>query len=404
MVNREDECGGRPEDDRLTMALPLKYNFRNLFVRWRTTIATVLGIALVVAVYVLITSLAIGLKKAAQNTGDPRNLLVVRRGSTAESTSQITVEEFNILKYSPQIQRDADGKPLLSSDLIVVINVPRADQGEANVTARGVSHAGKALRPQVNLVAGRWFDPGKREIVVSRRLATRFVNMNLGDVIKTGPARLKVVGWFDGDRSAFDSEIWMDADEARRVFDRDNYSSLLVRPVDESAGEAFKNTVENDKRFKLRVLPETEYYTEQTNTALPIRVLGTFLATTMSIGAVFSAMNAMYAVVAARTREVGTLRVLGFRRREILIGFLIEGVLLALIGGVIGVILSLPINGWTTGTISFDTFSETIFEFRITPDLALQGLVFAFAIGVLGSLFPAVRASRTPVISALKAV
>lgn len=241
---------------------------------------------------------------------------------------------------------------------------------------RGISPVGIPLRPQVTLVSGRWFVPGKREVVVSRRLAARFANFEIGDSFSSGGRTLTVVGQMDGQRSAFDSEVWMDGDEARSIFDREFYSSLLVRATDDTARAALLERIEGDKRLPVRGLEETKYYAAQTMTAMPIKILGNLLATAMSIGAVFAAMNTMYASVASRTREIGTLRVLGFRRRTILLSIIIEGGFLALLGGAVGCLLSLPMHGYSTGTISFETFSETVFEFRITPWLAAQGLLF----------------------------
>ena len=207
------------------MALPLRYNLRNVFVRWRATLATVLGMALVVWVFVLMQALAVGLEKSSRNTGDPRNLLIVRKGSTAESSSIVTREQYRTLTYLPQVARDGAGRPLVSADLMVLISLPRRDgSGEANVLLRGVSPLGPELRPQVRLVAGRWFEPGKREVVVSRKLADRFAHFELGGVFKSSGSWLTVAGWMDGANSAFDSEIWMDADEARKLYDREDYS------------------------------------------------------------------------------------------------------------------------------------------------------------------------------------
>ena len=388
------------------MALPLKYNLRNVFIRWRATLATILGVALVVAVYILVQALAVGLEKNSANTGDPRNVMVVRKGSTSESSSLVTREHLRLLQYLPEVAVDDQKRAVLSADALTLITLPRRDgAGEANVLVRGISPRGIELRPQVRLVAGRWFVPGKREVVVSRRLAGRFASFNVGDSFKAGPDRLTVVGWMDGQRSAFDSEAWMDADELRSLFDRgEMYSSFLLRPVDEAARTNLIKRIEEDKRLQLRAFSEAEYYRSQTMTAVPIKWLGNFLATAMSIGAIFAAMNTMYAAVGARTREVGTLRVLGYRRRSVVFGFLLEGACLALIGGLIGCLLSLPMNGYATGTIGFETFSETVFEFRITPALILKGLVFAVVVGVLGSFLPALRASRLPVIDALKSV
>jgi putative ABC transport system permease protein len=330
--------------------------------------------------------------------------MIVRRGSTAESGSQITRDQFNTIEYSPEIARDAQGQPFVSADTLVILNLPRGGdlEGEANVSLRGISANGFALRPQVRLAEGRWFEPGKREIVVSARLAKRFAKMQLGDVIKIGLRELTVVGHFDGQGSAFDSEAWMAADEVRSLFTRENYSSLLLRPTSDAAADALVTRLEADKRLGVRVLREVAYYKEQTKTAAPIKFLGSFLATAMSVGAIFAAMNTMYASVGARTREIGTLRVLGFRRRWVLLGFVIEGAFLALIGGVVGVLVALFWNGRSAGTMSFETFSETVFQLRVTPRLMLEGLVFSVIVGIVGSLLPALRAARLPVISALK--
>jgi putative ABC transport system permease protein len=387
------------------MALPLKYNVRNVLIRWRATLATILGIALVVAVYILVLSLAAGLEKSRSNTGDPRNVMIVRKGSTAESSSIVTREQYKLIQYWSEIVRDAEGQPLVTADVIVLLSLPRRDHsGEANVLLRGLLPQGRFLRPQVGLVAGRWFRPGHREVVVSRRLAERFANFHVGGQFKTAGQTLSVVGWFEGQNTAFDSEVWCDANEARELFDREFFSSLLARVSSEGAARAISTRLEGDKRLPLRALPETEYYSAQTLSALPIKILGNLLATAMSVGAVFAAMNTMYASVGARTREIGTLRILGYRRRAILFSFLLEGALLALIGGMLGCLFSLPMNGYATGAFNFETFSEVVFYFRITPALIARGLIFSLLVGMIGSFLPAIRASRLPVISALKAV
>jgi putative ABC transport system permease protein len=391
--------------------IPLPYNLKNVFVRWRSTAATILGVALVVTVFILLHAMAAGLEKSSANTGDPRNVMIVRKGSTAESSSVVTREQFKLIQYLPQIAHDAQGNPLISADLAVIINLPRRDgAGEANVTMRGLTPMGKELRPQVKLVNGRWFTPGKREVVVSVKMAHRFSDTDIGQKFRTGGKDLTVVGWFDGADSAFDSEIWMDADEARSIFDRENYCSVLVRLANTNEIASFTNRVESEKRMALRADFETKYYAEQTSTAGPIKFLGSFLAVAMSIGAVFAAMNTMYAAVGARTREIGTLRVLGFRRRVILLSFILEGAILSGIGGVIGCALALIVQWYCVavgvhfGTLSFNTFSEVIFQFRVTPALVAEGMIFAIVVGIIGSFFPAIRAARLPVISALKAV
>jgi putative ABC transport system permease protein len=387
------------------MALPLNYSLRNALVRWRSTIATVLGIALVVFVFVLLQSLAAGIEKSSSNTGDPRNIMVVRKGSTAESASLISRQTLTEIRYFEEIARNENGEPIISADVLVLASLPRRDgSGEANVLLRGVTARGLELRPQVKISEGRWFEAGKREIVVSAKLAKRFANFDIGQSFKTGSATFTVVGWLEGGGSAFDSECWLDADECRSTFERDMYSSFLIQPSDEGAGEKLIARIEADRRFKLKAEKEVEYYRKQTMTAAPIKWLGGFLAVMMSVGAVFAAMNTMYAAVGARTREIGTLRVLGFRRRSVVAALLLEGGLLALVGGVLGCAIAFYWNGYTTATMGMETFSEIVFEFRVTPKLVVEGLVFAFIVGLIGTLFPAIRAARLPVILALKSI
>lgn len=387
------------------MALPLKYNLSNVLIRWRSTLATILGIALVVAVYVMVQALAVGLEKSSASTGMPNNLMIVRKGSTAESSSQVTLEQYRMMQYFDGINKDAEGKPLISADVIILISLPRISlEGEANVLVRGISPMGPKVHGQVQLVDGRWFTPGRREVVVSKRLSDRFAQMKIGDEFKTGGKVLKVVGHFDGAKTAFDSEIWMDADEARALFERDFYCSVIAQVDNTNRAAEITKRIESDKRLPLLAMPELDYYKSQTSTATPIKFLGNFLATAMSIGAIFAAMNTMYASVGARTREIGTLRVLGYRRRAILMGFLLEGAFLSLIGGAIGCLLAFYVNGRTTGTLNFASFSEVVFEFRITPELVTQGLIFSVIVGVIGSFLPAIRASRLPVISSLKSL
>ncbi len=386
------------------MAVPIKYNLRNLLVRWHLTLATMLSVALVVAVFVMIMALARGLKSTYVSTGDARNLLVLRKGSTAESSSQIMRDEVRRIRYLDGVARDADGEPLASAEILILINLERNDgTGSANVLVRGIGPVGLRLRPKVKLVEGRMFEPGMRECVVSRKVAGRFQNCRIGDEFRSGRTMWRVVGMFEAEKTAYESEIWIDADEAREVFKRNFYGSILIRPVEDAGVVAVMiQRMEGDKQLSIRVLPEVEYYREQTKTAAPIQWLGGILAVTMSIGAAFAAMNTMYAVVGARTREIGTLRVLGFKRRDIYLSFLLESVILSLLGGLVGCLLSLPLNGMATGTMSFTTFAEVAFEFRITPDLLGKGLVFALTMGVLGGLLPARLAARKPVLDALR--
>jgi putative ABC transport system permease protein len=387
------------------MALPVKYSFRNAIVRWRSTLATVLGIGLVVFVFVLLQSLAAGIEKSSGNTGDQLNVMIIRKGATAESASLISRENFQQIRYFDEIAHNKQGEAVISADVLVLVNLPRRNSGgEANVLLRGVTARGRELRTQVTLAGGRWFTPGRREIVVSAKLARRFANFDIGQSFRAGNATFTVVGWLDGSGSAFDSECWMDADECRAVFERDMYSSFLARVPNATAMSNLVARIDSDRRFKLKAESETEYYRKQTMTAAPIKWLGGFLAVMMSIGAVFAAMNTMYAAVGARTREIGTLRVLGFRRRSVVLALLLEGGMLALFGGVLGCTLAYYWNGYTTATMGFETFSEIVFQFTVTPALVAKGLVFAVVVGIIGTLLPAIRASRLPVIDALKSI
>lgn len=389
------------------MAIPIKYNLRSLRVRWRSTLATMLGIALVVAVFVMVMALAKGLKSTYISTGDEHNLLALRKGSTAESSSQIQRSSVRQVKYLDGIARNAAGDPLISAEIIVLINLDRIDgTGNANVLVRGMGPIGAELRPHIRLVEGRWFQPGLNECVVSRKIADRFAHCRVGERFRAGKYVWTAVGIFEANKTAYESEIWMDADETRDAFNRDFYGSILMRPAldkPEAVG-SLTNRLEKDNQFQMRVLTEKAYYAEQTKTAGPIQFVGTMLATIMSIGAAFSAMNTMYAAVGSRIREVGTLRVLGFKRREIYLSFLIESIVLALLGGILGCVFSLPLNGLATGTFSWTTFAEVAFEFRITPDLLSMGILFALVMGVIGGMLPARFAARKPVLDALRAV
>ncbi|MBI2925780.1 MAG: ABC transporter permease [Verrucomicrobia bacterium] len=385
------------------MRLPLKYNLRHLRVRWRTTLGATLGIALVVAVFVMVMSLARGLRATFLSTGNPKNLLVVRKGSMAESSSQITFDEVRRVKYLDGIVRDDKGDPLASAEIIVLITLERASGGRAHVQVRGISPQSVQLRPGIQVTEGRMFQSGKRECIVSRKVARRFPSCRLSQQFRSGKGNWEVVGIFDAQKSAYDSEIWVDADEAREAFNRSFYGSVLLRPADESASQALIARIEGDRSMQLRALTEKEYYAEQTKTAAPIQIFGAALALVMSIGAAFSAMNTMYAFVGARTREIGTLRVLGFRPGSIYASFMIEALLIATLGGALGCVLALPMHGIATGTFNWSTFAEVAFEFRITPGLMALGMVFALVMGTLGGLLPARFAARKPVLEALRA-
>ena len=378
------------------MTVPLKYNLRHLRVRWKSTLVTVVSMALVVMVFVMVMSLARGLRATFLGTGDNGNLLVLRKGALAESSSQITVEDVKYTRYQ-------EGIASASAEVIVLITLPHAGGGNAHVQVRGIEPAGLELRPQINFVEGRMFDRGRRECIVSRKVAKRFQGTALGDQFRSGKDVWRVVGIFEAGKTAYESEIWADADEVREAFRRSFYCSMTIRPANTNTAAALIERIESERGRQLRAMTEAEYYHAQTKTAGPIQVLGVCLAAVMSIGAIFSAMNTMYATVGARTREIGTLRVLGFAPGSICLSFVLESVLLAGIAGVLGCLLALPMNGLITGTFNWSTFAEVAFEFQVTGGLLLAGMIFALLMGALGGILPARSAARKPLLDALRA-
>lgn len=385
------------------MAIPLSYNLRNLRVRAFSTVMTVLSVGLVVAVFIGVMALARGLEEAFVATGAPLNLVVMRQGSQVETSSVVTRDSLQVIKYLPGVAVDAAGMPMVSPEVIVLLNLPKRRDGHgSNVLVRGLSAKGFELRPQVTLVAGRLFKPGLREIIVAHSVTERFQNAALGDTIRFGRSSWRIVGLFEAGRTAFNSEIWADASELADDFDRLHYSSVLLQTENPSALRAIERRISDDRRLHLKAVAEEAYYAEQTKAAGPIKVLGNFMAVVMAIGASFAAMNTMYAAVARRSREIGILRVLGFRPRSILLSFLAESLLLGLTGGIIGCLLALPIHGLSTGTTNWRTFSDISFAFRITPDLLLRGIVFSLLMGGLGGLLPARLASRQPMVDTLR--
>ncbi len=386
------------------MAIPLSYNFRNLIVRKTTTIMTSLGIALTVAVLLAIMAMVVGLKSALQSTGNPLNLIVMRKNSSSELVSQISREAVLNIRFKEGIQKLPNGDPMVSGEIVTVINLPGKDNPEgANVTIRGVPDVGIKMRPEVMIVAGRWFESGQREIVVGKSVASRYANASIGDSLTFGRGDWKIVGVFDARRTAFESEIWGDLNQIATDFNRNELmSTALVRATDPVALQALKNSMSDDQRLYLDGRSEVDYYAQQTSSARPVEYLGVFVAVIMAIGSSFAAMNTMYAAVARRAREIGTLRVLGFARSSILFSFVIESLLLSLLGGLVGVILVLPINGLESGIGNNVTFSQTSFDFRVTPNIIALGIGFATIMGIVGGLLPARSASRQDILNALR--
>jgi putative ABC transport system permease protein len=386
------------------MAIPISYNIRNLKLRKGLTIMTALGIALTVTTVVFLMALLAGLKRAFVTSGDPLNVLVLRKGSTAELSGGFDASLFPTLKDLSGIAKDSHGEPMASGEWVVVIVLPRRDgTGEVNVTVRGMMPDGLELRPAVRLADGRWFTPGQREVVVSKSIQRRFANCNVGDTIQFGKGPWKVVGIFDAGGSAYDSEVWGDVNQMASDFDRQGgFASAYLRATDPAAAHALKNAVSDDQRLKLDGMLETDYYEKQTRSGGPIRFVGFLVACIMGVGSIFAAMNTMYAAVAYRSREIATLRVIGFSRPSILTSFVLESLLLALLGAVVGIVLMLPFDGMTTGTSNAVTFSEVVFSLRMTPTVVLTAIIFALVMGFFGGLFPAYHAARQNILTALR--
>jgi len=391
------------------LGIPLKYNVRNLFVRKITTGLTVFGIGLVVAVFLCVMALGEGLTRVFTASGSEKNVLVLRQNSQSELQSGVGRDQLPLIVTLPGIEKDTDGKPLASGEMVIVLNLEKVDGGSSNVTIRGVQEKGFKLRPKLKLLdGGKMFEPGKSEVIVSKGVSSRFKDCQVGNVIKFGAYRWTVVGLFDGGGTAPDSEIWTDTEGMMGTFKRNGYSSVLVQCTDKAGRDQFTAALAGDARLALEGKSERKYYDDQTSTAAPIKFLGVFVGVVMAIGACFGAMNTMYAAVSARTREIATLRALGFSRIAVLISFVIESVFLALLGGLVGCVLGilavkLALSG-VTGTTNFATFSEVVFAFRLTPELLLTGMVFSLFMGFFGGLLPAGRAAFTKITDALRQV
>jgi putative ABC transport system permease protein len=387
------------------MAIPISYNIRNLKLRKGLTIMTALGIALTVTTAVFLMALLTGLKKAFMASGDPVNVLVMRKGSTAELSGGFDANLFPTLKTLPGIATDKEGQPLASGEWVVVVVLPRKDgTGEVNVSVRGLMPAGLTLRPSAKLAEGRWFTPGQREVVVGRSIHNRFSGAKVGDNLDFAKGQWKVVGVFDSGGTAYDSEIWGDVNQIAADFDRQGgYSSAYLRATDPVAADALKHRVSDDQRLKLEGTLETEYYEKQTSSGGAIKFIGSFVAIIMAIGSSFAAMNTMYAAVAYRSREIATLRIIGFSRPSILTSFVIEALLLSLLGAIVGIVLILPFNGMSTGIGNSLTFSETVFSLHLTWGVALAAVGFALIMGLLGGFAPAWHAARQDILTSLRA-
>ena len=388
------------------MVLPLIYNVRSVRVRWASTSIAVLGIAGVVAVFVAMLSMARGFKETLVASGSPDNAIIRRGGSLSEMESAITLDQIRVVADAPGVLRSPEGVTIISPEVVLIATLPQKSTGVyALVQLRGVSDRALEVRETVKVARGRYFRPGIAEVVVGKNVAHAYRDCELGDTPRFGGREWKVVGILDSGGSAFDSEIWCDAILLNQTYNRPAslFQSATVKLTSPDALFAFKEVLGADPRLTVEVERERDYYERQSQVVTTmIRVFGFLIVMIMGIGAVFGALNTMYSSVAARFREIATIRSLGFGSGSIIVSFLCESVFIALIGGLIGCLAALPLNGFTASTLNFQTFSNLSFAFQVTPDLLLQGMLFALLMGIGGGLLPALRAARIPVAIALR--
>jgi putative ABC transport system permease protein len=386
-------------------SVPLSYNFRSIRMRWTSAIVAVIGIAGTVGVFIAMMSLARGFKATLVSSGSEDNALIMRAGATSEMTGGVTLDTVKIIQDKPGIALSADG-PLITPEVVLVAPIPLISTGtDANVEVRGVSKNVLEIRKNIKIIQGRMFSPGLYEIVVGKNANASYAGLTLGNTISLGSAHWKIVGIFDAGGSSFDSDIWGDAHLIGPAYNRPDtyFQSVTVHLTSPQALQQLKDAATSDPRLNVDVTREIDYYAKQSNrlTRL-ITVLGGIVAAIMAIGAVFGALNTMYSAVAERGREVATMRALGFGAANVVLSFLFEALLISLVGGLVGCLAVIPLNGLTTGAMNLQTFSHLAFAFKITPLLMSLGVVFAIAMGVLGGMPPAIRAARLPVATALR--
>lgn len=387
------------------MAIPIVYNIRSVKARWTSAIVAVVGIAGTVGVFVAMLSLANGFKATLVSSGSPDNALIVRAGATSEMTSGVGLDAVKIIQDAPGIARGSDG-PLVTPEAVLMAPIPLISTGtDANVELRGVSPNVLEIRKQVKIVQGRFFQPGLAEVIVGKNANKTYSGLTLGNKIRLGKMEWQVVGVFDAGGSSFDSEVWGDSHLLTAAYDRPDtfFQSATVHLTSQDALGKLKDALTTDPRLNVDVTREIDYYSKQSRVMTTmITVLGTFVAAIMAIGAVFGALNTMYSAVADRGKEIATMRALGFGGPAVVFSFLLEALLISFVGGVLGCLAVLRLNGLTTSTINFQTFSNLAFAFKITPGLLAGGIIFALVMGALGGFFPAVRAARLPVATALR--
>jgi putative ABC transport system permease protein len=387
------------------MAIPLAYIARNLAARRLTTILTAGGMALVVYVFATVLMLAAGLEKTLVSTGAEDNVVVIRRGAQTEVQSGVDRRQAGIIESLPDVATGPAGERLISKEPVVLINLPKRNTGKAaNVVIRGVTPAGLALRPQVQIVEGRMFRPGTSEVIAGRSIANGFKGAGIAETLRFASRDWTVVGVFDAGRSGFDSEIWGDAEQMLQAFRRTGFSSVIFKLTDTDRFDAVKKELESDPRLTVEAKREQRFYADQSEALSKfITYLGTSISVIFSIGAIIGAMITMYASVASRVAEIGTLRALGFSRGAILAAFLGEALLLGLVGGLAGLAAASFMQALTISTTNFQTFAEVAFSFTLTPGIVAASIAFALAMGFIGGFLPAARAARMKIVDALRA-
>ncbi|RJQ45653.1 MAG: ABC transporter permease [Nitrospiraceae bacterium] len=387
------------------MKIPLSYSFRNLMTRRLTTALTASGMALVVFVFAAILMLADGLNKTLVETGSHDNAVIIRKGSASEVQSGVERLQASIVESQPEVAIGLNGQPLLAKEMVVLISLLKRDSNKpSNVVIRGIDENSMTIRPQVNLAEGRMPRFGSAEIIAGKSIAKRFRGGDIGETIRFGMRDWTIVGIFDAGSTGFNSEIWGDADQLMQAFRRPVYSSVLLRLRDPNDFEKLKSRIESDPRLTLEVERESRYYAKQSEVmAKFIRLLGTSLTVIFSLGAIIGAMITMYASVATRTNEIGTLRALGFQKTNILMAFLTESLLLGFIGGCVGLIPASFLQLFTISTMNWQTFSELAFSFILNFDVIYKAIGFALIMGFVGGFLPAVRASKMNIVDALRA-
>ena len=388
------------------MAIPVIYNVRSVKARWTSAIVAVLGIAGTVGVFIAMLSLARGFKATLVASGSEDNAIIMRAGATSEMMSGVALDQVKILQDAPGVARGTDGAPLVTSEVVVIAPFPLKSTGtDANVQVRGVSANVMDIRRTVKIIEGRMFKPGLSELVVGKNANGTYSGLTLGNSVNFGGGHWNIVGVFDAGGSAFDSEVWTDARVLDDVYKRPTnvFQSVTVHLTSPNALQAFRDSVTADPRLSVDVSREIDYYAKQsTRMTQLITILGGLVASVMAIGAIFGALNTMYSAVAERGREIATMRALGFGAAAVVFSFLIEALLISFIGGAVGCLAVLPLNGLTTATMNWQTFSNMAFAFKITSGLLLGGIIFALFMGIIGGLPPAIRAAARPVAVALR--